>query len=49
MKSNVKCETCGKVQMVNGADCLAHGWPECHGYTMTLLPKTLPPTTEEGK
>lgn len=32
----VWCKTCGRSQKVDAADCLRHGWPKCHGYTMTL-------------
>ena len=31
------CEECGRDQDVGGANALARGWPECHGYTMTLM------------
>ena len=30
----VWCEQCGRIQKVDPAHCLAHGWPECCGYTM---------------
>jgi len=30
------CTVCGRVTNVDGADCLAHGWPKCCGYTMTI-------------
>ena len=33
----VRCDTCGREQRVNTAKRLAHGWPECCGYTMTLV------------
>lgn len=33
----VRCETCGHQQMVTGVSCLARGWPECCGHTMTWL------------
>lgn len=36
-KCRVRCEKCGREQSVNGGNALAHGWPKCHGYTMTLL------------
>ena len=32
----VWCRTCGRSEPIDAADCLAHGWPKCHGYTMTL-------------
>jgi hypothetical protein len=32
----VWCTVCGRSQKVVGADCLRHGWPKCHGYTMTI-------------
>lgn len=35
--ARVRCEKCGREQTMDGGDCLAHGWPKCHGYTMTLL------------
>jgi len=47
-KCRVKCEKCGREQGVDGAKALALGWPECHGYTMTLMrsnKKTKPQTT----
>lgn len=31
----VWCTVCGRPEKVNGADCLRHGWPKCHGFTMT--------------
>jgi len=37
----VTCRTCRREKTVNGAECLRHGWPKCHGQTMTLDP--LPP------
>jgi len=35
--TKVRCCKCGKEQTVNGAQCLANGWPECHGETMELV------------
>lgn len=32
----VWCTVCGRTEKVDGADCLRHGWPECHGFTMTI-------------
>lgn len=32
----VWCTVCGRSQEVDGADCLRHGWPVCHGFTMTI-------------
>jgi len=32
----VWCRTCGRSQKVDSAECLRSGWPECHGYTMTI-------------
>lgn len=32
----VWCTVCGRSERVNGAECLRHGWPKCHGYTMTI-------------
>ena len=33
----VKCSKCGRELKVSSSNCLANGWPECCGYTMTLL------------
>lgn len=38
----VKCEKCGSQLSVKGGNCLKNGWPECCGYTMTLLPVGAP-------
>ena len=32
----VWCRYCQRVQSVNAADRLQHGWPKCCGYTMTI-------------
>lgn len=32
----VWCTVCGRSESVIGADCLRHGWPKCHGFTMTI-------------
>lgn len=32
----VWCRTCGSSRKVDSADCLRHGWPKCHGATMTI-------------
>ena len=32
----VYCLKCGRAKEVNYAYCLAHGWPECCGETMTV-------------
>lgn len=32
----VECNKCERQEKVNGAECLAKGWPKCCGYTMTL-------------
>lgn len=40
----VRCLTCHRVLNVDFADCLAHGWPKCHGQTMRLLDS--PPDVE---
>lgn len=32
----VWCRTCGRSQHVDSAQALAHGWPKCCGYTMTI-------------
>lgn len=46
--NSVKCEKCGRVQRVSHGHCLAKGWPQCHGYTMTLCDAS-GKTHEEGK
>lgn len=35
-RGQVWCRQCGSTQKVDGADCLANGWPMCCGYTMTI-------------
>lgn len=35
-RGKVWCRTCGREQSVDSADALAHGWPKCCGYTMTV-------------
>ena len=35
-RGQVWCRTCGSTQRVDSAKCLAHGWPKCCGYTMTI-------------
>lgn len=35
--ARVRCEKCGREFSVDGANCLQSGWPECCGYTMSLL------------
>lgn len=30
------CVMCGRRRVVDGAQCLAHGWPTCCGQTMTI-------------
>lgn len=37
--SQVRCEKCGSQIAVDPANCLRSGWPQCCGYTMTLIPK----------
>ncbi len=32
----VTCRTCGDQKEVDPSHCLAHGWPKCCGYTMTV-------------
>lgn len=34
--ATVYCTVCGASQIVDGAECLRHGWPKCHGFTMSL-------------
>lgn len=36
-QATIRCEQCGKSQQVDGAKCLADGWPKCCGYTMRLV------------
>ncbi len=35
-RGRVWCRTCGATRRVDSGDCLAHGWPKCCGYTMTI-------------
>jgi hypothetical protein len=35
-RGKVWCIICGHVEQVDSAQCLASGWPECCGYTMTI-------------
>jgi len=35
-RGQVWCLKCGHTEKVDSADCLANGWPECCGYTMTI-------------
>lgn len=35
--ATVRCEVCKQEQTVNAGECLSHGWPKCHGYTMTFI------------
>ena len=32
----VWCTVCGRSKAVDSGRCLAHGWPKCCGYTMTI-------------
>jgi hypothetical protein len=32
----VWCMTCGRTRRVDAGGALAHGWPKCCGYTMTI-------------
>lgn len=32
----VECRECGRVEKVESAHCLRHGWPKCCGATMTI-------------
>ena len=32
----VQCLECKRVEKVDSAHCLRHGWPKCCGYTMTI-------------
>ena len=42
----VKCGYCGKTININSYECLRNGWPECCGYTMTLMPATRRPAPD---
>lgn len=35
--NRVRCDVCGKNQLIDSAKCLRSGWPKCCGYTMKLL------------
>lgn len=35
-RGEVWCKTCGRIEKVDSAECLRHGWPKCHGATMSL-------------
>lgn len=35
-RGKVWCRECGQTQQVDSAHCLAHGWPQCCGYTMSI-------------
>jgi hypothetical protein len=35
-RGQVWCYRCGATLQVDSADCLAHGWPECCGETMSI-------------
>ena len=35
-RGRVWCRKCGRTLGVDSAECLAQGWPECHGETMTI-------------
>ena len=35
-RGRVWCRTCGFSMTVDSGDCMAHGWPRCHGETMTI-------------
>ena len=32
----VWCRICVRSELVDPAECLANGWPKCHGQTMTI-------------
>lgn len=36
LRRQVWCRKCGRTQNVDSAECLRHGWPKCHGETMTI-------------
>jgi len=35
-RGKVWCRECGREQSVDAAHALRHGWPKCHGATMTI-------------
>lgn len=35
-RGRVWCMRCRRSKKVDAAHCLEHGWPRCHGVTMTL-------------
>lgn len=35
-RGKVWCVACKRMQHVDGADALRHGWPQCCGATMTI-------------
>jgi hypothetical protein len=35
-RGKVWCTVCGRMERVDAAHCLRHGWPKCCGYTMTI-------------
>lgn len=35
-RGQVWCRECGHTEKVDGAECLARGWPKHCGYTMTI-------------
>jgi len=44
----VWCKTCKRSEKVDSANCLANGWPECCGHTMTIdHPDTWKPVSEQ--
>jgi hypothetical protein len=40
--TTVRCAGCRREQRVNFAQCLATGWPTCHGQTMQLASSPSP-------
>lgn len=40
--SMVKCGECGRTEKCDFGYCLGHGWPECHGRTMSLIAQPSP-------
>lgn len=36
MHSRVWCAKCGAYKQIDGAKALRHGWPKCHGTTMSI-------------
>lgn len=45
----LRCTVCGRSEPMNNAGpYLAHGWPKCHGYTMTWVTQRLLDAEQEA-